>query len=262
MSRKDRRAGSGAPAIGGGPPARSADHLFDLAVAHHQSGRLAEAESLYRDSLTLDPNHADSLNCLGILAHQCGRNDAALELIGRAIAAQERNPQYHYNIALVLAASGRMDDAVNHNRRAIALKPDYTDAHTNLASALASQGKWSEAEVHFRRTLSQSPQSPQAYGNLAGALQAQASRMKRWASLRAAWPWRRPMTSKQYLRFAFRNSNRSQKSIGCGHWSKARSCRPGLAPAISLILQPRSLSKAIRFAMPSRRTIRRSPRPY
>ena len=173
MSRKDRRAGSGAPAVGGSPPARSADHLFDLAVAHHQSGRLAEAESLYRDSLTLDPNHADSLNCLGILAHQCGRNDAALELIGRAIATQERNPQYHYNIALVLAASGRMDDAVVHNRRAIALKPDYTDAHTNLASALASQGKWSEAEVHFRRTLSQSPQSPQAYSNLAGALQAQ-----------------------------------------------------------------------------------------
>ncbi len=112
MSRKDRRAGSGAPAMGGSPPARSADHLFDLAVAHHQSGRLAEAESLYRDSLTLDPNHADSLNCLGILAHQCGRNDAALELIGRAIAMQERNPQFHYNIALVLAASGRMDDAV------------------------------------------------------------------------------------------------------------------------------------------------------
>ncbi len=173
MSRKDRRVGSGAPTIGGGPPPRSADHLFDLAVAHHQSGRLAEAESLYRDSLTLEPNHSDSLNCLGILAHQCGRNDAALELIGRAIGAQERNPQYHYNIALVLAASGRMDDAVTHNRRAIALKPDYTDAHTNLASALASQGKWSEAEVHFRRTLSQSQQSPQAYGNLAGALQAQ-----------------------------------------------------------------------------------------
>jgi tetratricopeptide (TPR) repeat protein/2-polyprenyl-3-methyl-5-hydroxy-6-metoxy-1,4-benzoquinol methylase len=173
MSRKDRRTGGSAPAMGGGPGARTADRLFDLAVAHHRSGQLAEAESLYRDSLSLDPNHADSLNCLGILAHQCGRNDAALELIGRAIGLQERNPQFHYNVALVLAASGRMDDAVAHNRRAIALKPDYTDAHTNLASALASQGKWSEAEVHFRRTLSQSPQSPLAYSNLAGALQAQ-----------------------------------------------------------------------------------------
>lgn len=173
MARRDRRAGSGAPATGGGASTRSADHMFDLAVAHHRAGRLAEAESLYRDSLSLDPNHADSLNCLGILAHQCGRNDAALELIGRAIAVQERNPQYHYNIALVLAAAGRMNDAVTHNQRAIALKPDYTDAHTNLAGALASLGRWAEAEVHFRRTLSQSPQSPQAYGNLAGALQAQ-----------------------------------------------------------------------------------------
>ncbi len=173
MARKDRRAGSNAPPATGGPPARSADHLFDLAIGHHRAGRLAQAESLYRDSLTLDPNHADSLNCLGILAHQCGRNDAALELIGRAVALQERNPQYHYNLALVLAAAGRMSDAITHNQRAIALKPDYTDAHTNLASALASQGKWAEAEVHFRRTLSQNPQSPVAYSNLAGALQAQ-----------------------------------------------------------------------------------------
>lgn len=173
MSRKDRRTGGGAPAMGGGPAPGSADHLFDLAVMHHRAGRLPEAESLYRDSLTLDPDHVDSLNCLGILAHQCGQNDAALELIGRAIKLQERNAQFHYNLALVLAASGRMDEAVTHNRRAIALKPDYTDAHTNLASTLASQGKWSEAEVHFRRTLSQSQQSPLAYSNLAGALQAQ-----------------------------------------------------------------------------------------
>ena len=173
MSRKDRRTGGGAPAMGSGPSPGSADHLFDLAVMHHRSGRLAEAEGLYRDSLTVDPGHVDSLNCLGILAHQCGRNDAALDLIGRAIGLQERNPQFHYNLALVLAASGRMEEAVTHNRRAIALKPDYTDAHTNLASTLASQGKWGDAEVHFRRTLSQSAQSPLAYSNLAGALQAQ-----------------------------------------------------------------------------------------
>ena len=173
MARKDRRTGGSAPAMGGGPSPGSADHLFDLAVMHHRAGRLPEAESLYRDSLTLDPDHVDSLNCLGILAHQCGSNDAALDLIGRAIKLQERNAQFHYNLALVLAASGRMDEAVTHNRRAIALKPDYTDAHTNLASTLASQGKWSDAEVHFRRTLSQSPQLPLAYSNLAGALQAQ-----------------------------------------------------------------------------------------
>jgi tetratricopeptide (TPR) repeat protein len=51
--------------MGGGAGPRTADHLFDLAVAHHRSGRLAEAESLYRDSLALDPNHAGAMHILG-----------------------------------------------------------------------------------------------------------------------------------------------------------------------------------------------------
>jgi Flp pilus assembly protein TadD/SAM-dependent methyltransferase len=152
----------------------SADQLFEQAVAHHNAGRLGEAERLYRDSLALDPHHADSLNCLGILAQQCGRGETALDLIGRALAINEREPQYHYNLALVLASLGRLDEAIAHNRRAVALKPDHADAHSNLAAALAGRGQWSEAELHFRRALARRPQWPPAYSNLAGALRAQA----------------------------------------------------------------------------------------
>ena len=51
---------------------------FNLALQHHQAGRLADAEVLYRQILAVVPGHADALHSLGILAHQLGRDDVAV----------------------------------------------------------------------------------------------------------------------------------------------------------------------------------------
>ncbi len=59
---------------------------LESAVLHHQAGRLAEAEKIYRQVLAQQPNHADALNLLGTLAVQVGRLDAGVDLIRRAIA--------------------------------------------------------------------------------------------------------------------------------------------------------------------------------
>jgi tetratricopeptide (TPR) repeat protein/SAM-dependent methyltransferase len=168
MNRKQRRADRTH-----GKSASPADQLFHLGLAHHNEGRLAEAESIFRRALQLDPNHSGCLNRLGILAHQCGQPDAALTLIGRAIAADNSIAEYQYNIALVLAGLGRMDEAVAHNRRAVSLEPGYADAHTNLGGALAALGHWSEAALHFRRALARKADSSVAYHNLSVALLAE-----------------------------------------------------------------------------------------
>ena len=46
---------------------------FELALGHHQSGRLAEAEAIYRRVLAAEPRQADALHMPGVLAHQVGR---------------------------------------------------------------------------------------------------------------------------------------------------------------------------------------------
>ena len=50
---------------------------FVQAVGLHQSGRLAEAERLYRQILQTDPRHPDALHMLGVLAMQSGQHQAA-----------------------------------------------------------------------------------------------------------------------------------------------------------------------------------------
>jgi Flp pilus assembly protein TadD len=172
MNRKQRRAGRthGTGPFGRGRSDSPADQLFELGQAHHDQGRLTEAETIFRRALQLDPKHSGCLNRLGILAHQCGHPDAAVTLIGQAIATNGDVAEYHYNIALVLAGLGRMDEAVAHNRRAVAIAPGYADAHTNLGGALAALGHWSEAALHFRRALARRADSPVAYHNLSVAL--------------------------------------------------------------------------------------------
>ena len=105
-------------------PVDRVGELMAVALHHHRSGELAQAEASYREILAIDPNHADSLHLLGAVAHQVGRNDEAVHLIGKAIALNDRVPVFHHNIGLVLCALGRAEDAVVHYSRAIALKPD------------------------------------------------------------------------------------------------------------------------------------------
>ena len=49
------------------PPTR-AIRPFDLALQHHQAGRLREARQFYEAALATQPNHADALHCLGVLS--------------------------------------------------------------------------------------------------------------------------------------------------------------------------------------------------
>lgn len=180
MNRKARRAAAkqakaAIPNSGVVAPANSGDvgSLFALAVEHHQAGRLSHAESLYRQVLACDSNHAESLHLLGTIAHQNGRHEAAIDLIRSAIALDARSPQFHYNIGLAFAALGRMDEAIRHNRSAIELRSDYADAHNNLAAALRAQGQLREAVAHYRRALALKPGVLETYDDLAGVLLAE-----------------------------------------------------------------------------------------
>ena len=84
---------------------------LELAILHHQAGRLGDAEGLYRQILAVQPNQADVLHHLGVVAHQCGRNDQAVELIGRAIAINPNNPAAYSNLGEACRAMGRLEQA-------------------------------------------------------------------------------------------------------------------------------------------------------
>jgi tetratricopeptide (TPR) repeat protein/SAM-dependent methyltransferase len=157
-----------------GAPQPDVTQAFLVAARHHQAGRIAEAESLYRQVLALNPRHAESLYYLGVIQLRAGRPQQAVDFISRAIAVADGNPEYHYNIAIAYQALGHIGEVVTHCARAITLKPDYAEAHMNLGNALKQQGKLAEAAKCYKRVIGLRPDSAAAYYNLGNVLAADA----------------------------------------------------------------------------------------
>lgn len=147
----------------------STDQGFAQAAAHHQAGRLAEAERLYRQVVSADPKHFAALHRLGVVAHQLGRPDAPA-ILARAVALKPDLAEGHNDLGVVLGARGRFAEAAAAFERAAALRPDYADAHNNLAGALRRLGRTEEAVAHYERVAALAPNAAGAHNNLANAL--------------------------------------------------------------------------------------------
>ena len=143
---------------------------FALALQHHQSGRVAEAENIYREILAVEPQHADALHLLGVLAHQAGRNDLAVELISQALALKPNYPEACCNLGTALKARGQLDAAIAALRQAITLNSAFPEAHANLGNALREMGHLDEAIDCLRRSIALRPHDPEACHDLGVAL--------------------------------------------------------------------------------------------
>jgi predicted O-linked N-acetylglucosamine transferase (SPINDLY family) len=139
---------------------------FDLAVEHHQAGRLHEAEQLYRHILAQQPEHADAVSNLGVIAQQIGRNDLALDCFRRAIALRPGYAEAHCNLGVALKDKGQLHEAIAAYRQAIALRPDYAEAHANLGNALKDNGQLADAIAAYRQAIAFKPDNADAFTNL------------------------------------------------------------------------------------------------
>ena len=173
MNRKLRRAAEAAGKRTGVSPAdpRVAG-LFSAGLAHHQGGRLAQAETLYRETLALQPDHADALHLLGVIASQVGRHDVAVDLIGRAIALDRMNSLYHSNHGLALAGLKRFADAIESYDCALSLRPDNAEVRYNRGNALLALGRPLDALEAYERALRARPDHVEALCNRGAALAA------------------------------------------------------------------------------------------
>ena len=143
---------------------------LELAIQHHQSGRLAEAEAIYRQILAAEPRHADALHLLGVIAHQVGRDEVAVDLIRQAIALAPGAANFHSNLGNALCGKGQIDEAIATFRQAIVLKPNYPEAHNNLGNALRDKGQLDEAVAACREAIALEPDYAEAHYNLGNAL--------------------------------------------------------------------------------------------
>ena len=98
---------------------------IDQALAAHQSGKLDEAESLYRRILAADARNFDALHMLGMVHFQHGQIEQAEQLVRTALSIRPSIVQCLQNYGNILYCLGRYKDAAESFRRALSQRPDF-----------------------------------------------------------------------------------------------------------------------------------------
>lgn len=121
------------------------------AIHRHERGRLAEAETIYRQILEQEPDHPVATEKLGVLYMQVGRAEVAEKLLRKVVAQRPDYADAHSNLGVVLASTGRLAEALACHKRALALGMDTVLAHLNIGLTLKELGQWTEALTHLRK---------------------------------------------------------------------------------------------------------------
>jgi tetratricopeptide (TPR) repeat protein len=159
---------------------------LNLALQHHQTGRLDQAARLYQAILAREPRQADALHLLGVVALQQGNPARAAELIGQAVAIKPSVAVFHANLAEAYRALGQPDRAVGCCRTALRLQPHYPEAANNLGLALLARCEAEEAVAQFRAAVRLRPDFALAHNNLGNALRQQGDKAQALTHFRQA----------------------------------------------------------------------------
>jgi tetratricopeptide (TPR) repeat protein len=142
------------------------DEAMQSAMRHHQAGRLAAAETIYREVLQEQPDHADALQLLGIVAGQRGDADTAIDLIRQSIRLKPDHPGAYRNLGPLLAQKGQFYEAIVAYRKFLELRPDSPEIHRDLGTALKACGRLEEAFASVSRAVELKPDFAFAYNDL------------------------------------------------------------------------------------------------
>jgi protein O-GlcNAc transferase len=148
------------------------DSLMAQAQALHRGGRIAQAETIYREVLRRSPRHFDALHSLGMLAFQAGHPQAAADLIVQALAVDPNDAGAHGNLGYAQHMLGRHAEALQSLDRALAIQPGLLEALNNRGNTLSVMGRHDEAVASFDRALALRPDYVEAAYNRGNALHA------------------------------------------------------------------------------------------
>jgi tetratricopeptide (TPR) repeat protein len=141
-------------------------HALQTAMAQHQAGNLASAETLYKQVLQTSPNQPDALHLLGLIAKQKGDLKTAVQLMRKSLNFNPNYVEAYVNLGATLQEQGNLAEAADCYRKALALRPNYAEVHSNLGVVLKAQENLHESAASFVRALELNPNSAEAFANL------------------------------------------------------------------------------------------------
>ncbi len=146
------------------------DIRYTLGLIYHQWGKLEEAVTEFRNSLSRNPEYVEALMSLAITLNELGRYDeaktayqkAALSLMkpgkmvgGNPLAGKIAN--LHSELGALYLALGKTDEAVAEYRRALLVAPGFPDVRVRLGVALRESGHPADGLAELDKALADRP---------------------------------------------------------------------------------------------------------
>lgn len=119
------------------------EQLLVRASNLHRARRLDEAAQIYREAITLAPQHHIALNNLAAVDMERGAFGAAIEGFSRALALRPDANKTRLNLAWALQVSGAVEAAIATYREVLRQDPDNRRAKSMLGMLLLWTGDFS-----------------------------------------------------------------------------------------------------------------------
>ncbi|MCH7776072.1 MAG: tetratricopeptide repeat protein, partial [Gemmatimonadetes bacterium] len=153
------------------PEEPSAEELLYNAAREAQAqGEHRRALAIYRELLSVVPEHLKARNNLALLLDQNGDHEEALHELKLCLRTEPNNPQVLVNRGGVLGSLGRYKEAEADLRRALDFDGTNAEAYFNLGLLMSRKGLWREALPHLRRSVELDASRAVAYTYLGDAL--------------------------------------------------------------------------------------------
>ena len=174
---------------------------LQLAIQHHQKGRLAEAEQLFLEVIKQNPKNINVLRLFAHLKYDAKKYEEAIGLLCAAMARTPKSARVHCqlgkthmglrqylpallesqlaamldpslaeafcNMGICLRELKRHDDAIEALLHSIKLKPKAPVPYMHLGNVLRDLDQWHNALEAYSRGIELNPLTPEPYSNRA-----------------------------------------------------------------------------------------------
>ena len=157
-------------ATGSAPDDATVTAKLKTALAIHQKGQLAEAETLYAEILRTQPRHFEALQLTATIAAQRRQSLLAIELFDQVLRLDPKHASSLNNRACALRELNRHAEALAGFNAAIESKPDYAEAFNGQGDTLRDLCRFEDALVSYQHALRIRPNYAEALNSYGGAL--------------------------------------------------------------------------------------------
>jgi protein O-GlcNAc transferase len=127
--------------------AKTAEAMFQEALAHFRRLEYEQAEAICEDLLELQPQSLPAMDLRALIAGQTGDVDRMEQITREILVLTPGEPSVHYKLGLALRTKGRCHEAITSFRQALALDPGYEQAHSALLFCMSFSHGPTAAEI-------------------------------------------------------------------------------------------------------------------